>query len=74
MMSRDGVRRRRAVAVVLAIVFPILILTHSIPAARYAIDHQRPGIAIFIALTAIVALVLCVKAVRYLYRPARIDR
>jgi hypothetical protein len=73
-MFRDGARRRRAAAVIMAVVFPILILTHSIPTARYALDHDRPGIALFIAVTAIVALILCVKAVRYLFRPPKIDR
>jgi hypothetical protein len=73
-MFRDGGRRRRAAAVIMAVVFPILILTHSIPAARYALDHERPGIAIFIGITAIVALLLCAKAVRYLFRPPRRER
>ena len=74
MMSNDrGLRRRRAAAVVLGIVFPILIFSHSFSAARFAISHGRPWLAVFIAFTALVALLLCAKVVHYLYRPPKVD-
>jgi hypothetical protein len=73
-MSGDGRRRRRAAAVIMAAIFPILIFAHSIPAARYAMEHDRPWIAAFIGVTTLIALALCVKVVRYLFRPPKIDR
>ena len=74
MMSQDrGLRRRRAAAVVLGCVFPILTLTHAYNAAHFAMSHGRPLLAVFIGFTAVVALALCAKVVRYLYRPPKLD-
>jgi len=74
MMSPDrGLQRRRAAAVVLGCVFPVLTLMHSFSAARFAMSHGRPLLAVFIGFTELVALVLCAKVVRYLYRPPKVD-
>jgi hypothetical protein len=74
MTSNDrGLRRRRAAAVVLGIVFPVLTLSHAFGAARFAISHGRPLLAVFVGFTALVALALCAKVVLYLYRPPKSD-
>jgi len=74
MTSNDrGLWRRRAAAVVLAIVFPILIFAHSCSAARFAIAHGRPLLSVFIGFTALVAIALCAKVVLYLYRAPKAD-